>query len=160
MMKEPKPWEFRSKPAWQRLIIMIGGVTVNLILGFLIYAMMLWYWGETYLPTQNVKYGVAVGSLARSIGLRDGDKILSIDNRYVGNFQAIPGEIILEEAKSIQVERNGQELNIAIPPGFIRQMIKQKTPFAVPRLPYYAGVFSEGSAAEKAGIRKGDQLIS
>ncbi|GAA0542639.1 RIP metalloprotease RseP [Chitinophaga japonensis] len=160
MMKPPEPWEFRSKPAWQRLIIMIGGVTVNLILGFLIYAMMLWYWGETYLPTQNVKYGVAVDSLAQSIGLRDGDKILSIDHRQVENFQAIPAEIILEEAKSIQVERDGQELSIAIPPGFIRQMIKQKSPFAVPRVPYYVGAFSKESAGEKAGIRKGDRLIS
>jgi regulator of sigma E protease len=88
LAKEPQPWEFRSKPAWQRLIIMIGGVTVNLILGFLIYAMMLWYWGETYLPTQNVKYGVSVDSLAQSIGLRDGDKILSIDHQIVENFQA------------------------------------------------------------------------
>src|ERR1044072_6424886 len=93
MKLPPQPWEFRSKPAWQRLIIMIGGVTVNVILGFLIYAMMLWYWGETYLPTQNVKYGVSVDSLAQSIGLRDGDKILSIDNRKVENFQAIPAEI-------------------------------------------------------------------
>ena len=160
LMKEPQPWEFRSKPAWQRLIIMIGGVTVNLILGFLIYAMMLWYWGETYLPTQNVKYGVSVDSLAQSIGLRDGDKILSIDHQVVENFQAIPAEIILHEAKSIQVERDGQELNVAIPPGFIRQMIKQKSPFAVPRVPYYVGYFSKESAGEKAGLKKGDKMIS
>jgi regulator of sigma E protease len=160
LMKEPQPWEFRSKPAWQRLIIMIGGVTVNLILGFLIYAMMLWYWGETYLPTQNVKYGVTVDSLAQSIGLRDGDKILSIDHRKVENFQAIPAEIILQEAKSIQVDRDGQELNVAIPPGFIRAMIKQKTPFAIPRVPYYAGSFTKESAGEKAGLKKGDKMIS
>src|SRR5215831_1314368 len=66
-MKQPaQSWEFRSKPAWQRLIIMVGGVTVNLILGFLIYAMMSWHWGESYLPTQNVTYGIAVDSLAQS----------------------------------------------------------------------------------------------
>ncbi|KAA2243834.1 RIP metalloprotease RseP [Chitinophaga agrisoli] len=160
MMRPPEPWEFRSKPAWQRLIIMIGGVTVNLILGFLIYAMMLWYWGETYLPTQNVKYGIATDSLAQSIGLRDGDMILSVDHQKVENFQAIPAEIILKEAKSIQVSRDGQELNVAIPPGFIRQMIKQKSPFAVPRVPYYAGYFAKESVAEKAGVRKGDKLIT
>ncbi len=158
--KPPQPWEFRSKPAWQRLIIMIGGVTVNLILGFLIYAMMLWYWGETYLPTQSVKYGVSVDSLAQSIGMRDGDKIVSVDNVKVENFSAIPAEIILREAKSIQVEREGQQISIAIPPGFIRQMIKQKTPFAIPRVPYYAGSFTKESAGEKAGIRKGDRMIS
>jgi regulator of sigma E protease len=160
LTKPPQPWEFRSKPAWQRLIIMIGGVTVNLILGFLIYAMMLWYWGETYLPAQSVKYGVAVDSLAQSIGMRDGDKIVSVDNVKVENFSAIPAEIILREAKSIQVEREGQQISIAIPPGFIRQMIKQKTPFAIPRVPYYAGTFTKESAGEKAGIRKGDRMIS
>src|SRR3954464_4149819 len=92
MKLPPEPHEFRSKPAWQRLIIMIGGVTVNLLLGFLIYAMMLWHWGESYLPTQNVKYGVAVDSLAGSIGLKDGDMILSVNNKPVENFRAIPAE--------------------------------------------------------------------
>src|SRR6187431_3406939 len=67
----PQPWEFRSKPAWQRLIIMLGGVTVNLILGFLIYAMMLWHWGDTYIANDKLQYGIATDSLAQSIGLRD-----------------------------------------------------------------------------------------
>src|SRR5687768_15931832 len=71
MNKPPQPWEFRSKPAWQRLIIMIGGVTVNLILGFLIYTMILWHWGEVYLPLANARYGIATDSLTQSIGLRD-----------------------------------------------------------------------------------------
>jgi len=158
--KAPQPWEFRSKPAWQRLIIMIGGVTVNLILAFLIYAMMLWYWGETYLPTTAVKYGVAVDSLAESVGMRDGDKILSVDGVAVENFSAIPAEIILHEAKSIQVDRNGQQMNIAIPPGFIRQMIKQKSPFAIPRVPYIVSDFEKESVGEKAGLKKGDKIVS
>lgn len=160
MAKAPQPWEFRSKPAWQRLIIMIGGVTVNLILGFLIYAMMLWYWGETYLPTTAVKYGVAVDSLAESIGMRDGDKIVSVDGVKVENFSAIPAEIILREAKSIQVDRNGQQMSIAIPQGFIRQMIKQKSPFAIPRVPYIVSDFEKESPGQKAGLKKGDKIIS
>src|SRR5579871_2682405 len=77
MNQPPQPWEFRSKPAWQRLIIMLGGVTVNLILGFLIYTMMAWHWGDSYIPTNGLKYGIATDSLAQSIGLKDGDKILS-----------------------------------------------------------------------------------
>ncbi|ASZ11705.1 RIP metalloprotease RseP [Chitinophaga pendula] len=158
--RPPEPWEFRSKPAWQRLIIMIGGVTVNLILGFLIYAMMLWYWGETYLPTKEVKYGVTVDSLAQSIGLRDGDKLLGVDHQAIEKFHTIPGEIILREAKTIEVDRDGQEVSIAIPPGFVRQLIKQKGGFAMPRFPFYAKGFPKDSPGEKAGIKKGDRLIS
>lgn len=159
MAQPPKPWEFRSKPAWQRLIIMIGGVTVNLVLGFLIYAMMLWHWGETYLPTQNAKYGVAVDSLAGSIGLRDGDKILAVNNLPVDNFRAIPAEIILREAKSIQVERNGQPVSIPIPEGFIRKMIKQKGTLVEVRMPFKVDSILPASAAQKAGLRKGDDLL-
>src|SRR5882762_9397669 len=75
----PQPYEFRSKPAWQRLIIMVGGVTVNLLLGFFLYAMILWHWGDEYLPTNKITYGVVADSLAQSIGLKDGDKILGVD---------------------------------------------------------------------------------
>ncbi|CAL1517025.1 RIP metalloprotease RseP [Chitinophaga sp. MM2321] len=161
MAKPPQPWEFRAKPAWQRLIIMIGGVTVNIVLAFFIYAMMLWYWGEKYLPADAVKYGVTVDSLAQSIGMRDGDKILAIDNRKVEQFGSIPGEVILREAKSIQVERDGQQLSIAIPDGFIRQLLKQKEPFAYVRFPYYVDKFEKGSVAEQNGqFKVGDRIIS
>ncbi|MET6998425.1 RIP metalloprotease RseP [Chitinophaga defluvii] len=160
MMQPPKPWEFRSKPTWQRLIIMIGGVTVNIILAFFIYAMMLWYWGDTYLPVQNVKNGIAVDSLGQSIGLRDGDAIIAVDSAAIQKFHTISGEVILREAKTIQVMRDGQELSLPIPDGFIRALIKQKTPFAYPRFPFVVDTFTEKSAGVKAGIRKGDQVIS
>ena len=160
MAKPPEPHEFRSKPAWQRLIIMIGGVTVNIVLGFLIYAMMLWHWGESYLPTQNVKYGVAVDSLAGSIGLKDGDMILAVNNKPVENFRAIPAEILLREATSIQVDRGGQHLDIPIPDGFKRQMIKEKGTLMNVRFPFKVDSIVKGSQAEKAGFRKGDQLLT
>jgi regulator of sigma E protease len=160
LAKPPEPHEFRSKPAWQRLIIMIGGVTVNLLLGFLIYAMMLWHWGESYLPTQNVKYGVAVDSLAGSIGLKDGDMILSVNNKPVENFRAIPAEILLREASSIQVNRDGQHLDIPIPDGFKREMIKEKGTLLNIRLPFKVDSVVKGSEAEKAGFRKGDQVLT
>jgi regulator of sigma E protease len=80
-MKLPaQPWEFRAKPAWQRLIIMLGGVTVNVILAIVIYIVMLAAWGEEYLPTKNVKYGISCDSLAMEMGLKNGDKILTVDN--------------------------------------------------------------------------------
>ncbi|HSC40232.1 MAG TPA: site-2 protease family protein, partial [Chitinophagaceae bacterium] len=78
MKLPPQPYEFRAKPAWQRLIIMVGGVTVNLILGFFLYAMILWHWGDEYIPTSKLMYGIETDSLGQSIGLRDGDQILSV----------------------------------------------------------------------------------
>ena len=83
-LKQPaQPWEFRAKPAWQRLIIMVGGVFINLVLGFLIYAMMLWHWGEEYIPTNKMTYGIAADSLAQSVGFKDGDKVVSADGEYI-----------------------------------------------------------------------------
>src|SRR5688500_1109137 len=110
-MKQPaQPWEFRSKPAWQRLIIMIGGVTVNLILGFLLFAMILFVWGEEYLPAKNLKYGVYVDSLGKKVGVQNGDHILSVNGKPVENFEKLSLDFILNEAKTIQVERDGQRL--------------------------------------------------
>jgi regulator of sigma E protease len=94
MKLPPQPWEFRSKPAWQRLIIMIGGVTVNLILGFLIYAMMLWYWGEEYIPMNKCYIRYLCDSLAQSIGLRDGDKILALDGEPVDQIRKVRVDVI------------------------------------------------------------------
>nr|WP_295875123.1 RIP metalloprotease RseP [uncultured Chitinophaga sp.] len=161
MALPPQPYEFRSKPAWQRLIIMIGGVTVNVLLAFFIYAMILWHWGEKYLPTDAVKYGIAVDSLGQSIGLRDGDKIIGVNHQKIEQFNAITAQVILQEAKSIEVVRDGQEQSIAIPDGFIRALLKQKEPFAYIRVPYYVDRFEKGSIAEKSGLFKpGDQMLS
>lgn len=160
MAKPPEPWEFRSKKAWQRLIIMIGGVTVNLILGFLIYSMMLWHWGETYLPTANTTYGIAVDSLGERIGLKDGDMILSVANEPVDNFKAIPGRIILHQSNSIQISRDGQKMDIAIPDEVRGQMIKHKTSLVDVRVPFLVDTVLAKSPADSAGIRKGDQMLT
>ena len=103
LAKPPQPFEFRSKPTWQRLIIMLGGVTMNILLAIFIYIFMLMTWGEEYLPTAEVKYGISVDSLAMEAGLRDGDKILSIDNEYIENFNKIPEKIILDDAVGHQL---------------------------------------------------------
>lgn len=159
MNQPPQPWEFRSKPAWQRLIIMIGGVTVNLILGFLIYTMILWYWGEQYLPLQNAKYGIVADSLAQSIGLKDGDKILAIDGAVPENFEAITRDVILNEAKTIQVERDGQQVDVQIPKGFINKTIKRKAAIVYPRMMPVLDTVFEKSPAYTAGIRQGDKVL-
>lgn len=162
-LKQPaQPWEFRSKPAWQRLIIMIGGVTVNLILGFLIFSMILWKWGEEYLPTKSVKYGVYVDSLGKQVGLRDGDKILGVNGRPVENFEKISAEIILNEAKTLQVERDGQNVNVAIPEGTIRSIIKRKgEPLAYPKFPAVIDSVDDKKAKIIEGqLLKNDEIIA
>ncbi|HOU97104.1 MAG TPA: site-2 protease family protein, partial [Bacteroidales bacterium] len=89
LKKPPEPWEFRSKPSWQRLLIMVAGVLFNFLFAILIYVMVLYKWGETYLPTSSVKYGIVTDSVGYSIGLRNGDKILSVDGQYIDNFYQI-----------------------------------------------------------------------
>ncbi len=160
MKKPPQPWEFRSKPAWQRLIVMVGGVTVNAILGILIYAMVLFVWGEQYLPTQNAKYGVSVDTLGYQIGLRDGDKIISVENKQVENIRKIPLEIMLNKAKSIQVERNGEKISFDITEDDISEMIKNKYMLVEPRFPFDVDTVIKGKAAEKAGVLKGDKILA
>lgn len=158
MKKEPEPWEFRSKPAWQRLIVMIGGVTVNVILAALIYWMVLFVYGESYLPTKNVKYGIMVDSLGQELGLRNGDKIITLDGREVENFSKIPMEIILNEVQTIQVERQGQLVDVQIPSGMMSELIKAPGLISV-RIPFYVEKFAPQSVAQEAGVLKDDQLV-
>jgi len=159
MKEPPKPWEFRSKPAWQRLIIMIGGVTVNVILGMAIYAMVLFVWGTQYIPTENLTYGIYADSTAIQMGLRNGDKILDVDGEKVEKFSDIPLKILLEDAKTIAVERDGARKNINIPVGTVAAMIKKQQSFMEPAyLPQVEQVMS-GSAAETAGLQENDVLV-
>ncbi|HRS54016.1 MAG TPA: RIP metalloprotease RseP [Bacteroidales bacterium] len=161
LKKEPQPWEFRSKKAWQRLIIMIAGITMNLFLAIILYIIILFVWGEQYLPTTNVKYGITCDSIAQQTGLKNGDKIISIDNRYVENFFQIPVEIVLNNAKSIQVNRNDTLINIAIPENVIPKLLKNKSSdFISIRFPFEVGGFAKESPAKTAGIQEGDKLIS
>src|SRR6201995_684735 len=99
-LKQPaKPYEFRAKPAWQRLIIMVAGVIMNVLLALFLFIMITYKWGDDYLPPQNLKYGIYADSLGRKIGLQNGDNIVAIDNNPVKNFSTIPADIITTEAK-------------------------------------------------------------
>ncbi len=126
MKKPPQPFEFRSKPSWQRLLIMTGGVIFNFLLAMLIYIFVLYAWGETYLPTANAKYGIVTDSTGHAIGLRNGDKILTVDNQPVENFLQITPEIVLNNRKSIQVERNGEVINIPLPADYVPALLKSR----------------------------------
>lgn len=162
LKQEPQPWEFRSKPAWQRLIIMCAGVTMNLLLGFCIYAMMLFHWGDEYLPTQNLTYGVVADSLAQSIGIQTGDKIVRLDGKTVERFNSVPMKIILDNVQNLQVSRNGQPVNIAIPKDFASKVIKYKdVGFISQRLLFYPiKEVPDTSVAKKAGFKAGDKILA
>jgi regulator of sigma E protease len=163
MKPPPQPHEFRSKPAWQRLIIMLAGIIVNLILGFLIYAIMLGHWGEQYLPTNKMTYGIAADSLSQSIGLRSGDKILAADGEYIDKFDKIRLKVLLNSVKTLTVDRNGQQLNIAIPDDFASKLIHFKdVGYIAPRVPFVSldSLQSDTSAAAKAGLKKDDKILS
>ncbi len=144
MKQPPQPWEFRSKPAWQRLIILLAGVTMNVLLAFFIYAMVLFKWGETKMPMQSLKNGVWVtDSLMSNIGLKNGDKILAINGEPVKYFEDLAGKVLL--GKQIIVERNGHQETINIPINMIEQLVEQKGKrsdhFFYPRLPVIIGGF-------------------
>ena len=159
MKQPPQPYEFRSKPTWQRLLIMIGGVLVNFLLALVIYSMVLHVWGEEYLPTQNVKYGISCDTLALQTGLRNGDKVISLDNKPVENFRDILPNLVLNNSKSIQVNRDGQVVNVPIPEMLVPALLKKPKEFIQPRFPFYVEEFLKGSPAQTAGIQIGDQLV-
>lgn len=161
MKEPPQPWEYRSKKAWQRLFIMLGGIIMNILTAMVIYAVIFGVWGEEYLPTQNAKYGIAVDSVAESIGLRDGDKIVSVAGTKVDRFNRVVPEMIFEEAKTIQVERGGQLVDVNIPEGTIRKIIKrQRNTFITPRIPVVVNSVNDKSEAAKMGLKGGDSIIA
>jgi len=142
-----QPWEFRSKPAWQRLIIMLGGVIVNFILGIFIYIMLMYTYGENFLPNKNVKGGVWVqDSLGTSLGLKTGDKVLSIDGQEIRKFSNLPIEFI--NGNTYTIERNGEVIKKEIPVDFISKLIergKNEGSFILPRYPFMIGQISKDS---------------
>ena len=119
MKLPPQPWEFRSKPAWQRLIIMLGGVIVNFILALIIFAGILFVWGEERLPAKNLSYGLAADSLATSVGLQDGDMIKSVNGEPVVYLNTLPKSLMLTEALTLTINRNGRDTTIKLPEGTI-----------------------------------------
>jgi len=160
MALPPQPWEFRSKPAWQRLIIMLGGVIVNFILGFAIYILILFTWGESYLPNDNVKDGIWVtDSLGIDLGLKTGDKIISVDGNKIKAFSSLTGEFV--NGETFVIERNGQTIDKIIPIDFISKLIeKGKGPFIQPRIPFVIGGFGENSINKDSGLKAKDLILA
>lgn len=164
MQGEPQPWEFRSKPAWQRLVIMIGGVTVNFILGFFIYAMIMWTWGQEYIPTENLKYGVEPDSLGQLLGIQRGDNVVAVDTIELEkvNPGLVRTEIIIHDARSIDVMRNGKRVKLPVSEEVAQALSKYENKnfnLYQPLFPFEVGRFPKKSPAKKAGVQLGDKII-
>ena len=161
MQQPPQPWEFRSKPAWQRFIIMVAGVFMNVVLAVVIYIGLLAKEGEQYLPTAEVnKYGISVDSLGYELGFRDGDKILAVDGEYIEKFQDVPMQIILDKAKTVEVERNGKDILINLPEDAVTKLLgSQDAAFISYRIPFVVADVMENSAAQIGGLKSGDVII-
>ena len=167
MKQPPQPWEFRSKPAGQRLIIMLGGVTVNFILGFFIYAMVLFVWGEEYLPNTNAEFGIHADSLGVEMGLQNGDKILSVNDKSMEKFsdRFILTEVVFNEARKMTVERNGSKLTLPIDEKWVSELTSYKNknerlfstrlPFVVQNVPEKGE-----SPGREAGIQVNDKILA
>ena len=160
-MKLPaQPYEFRAKKTWQRLLIMVGGVVMNFILAFVIYIGILYAWGESYLPTANVKYGIEVDSIGMKVGFQNGDKILSVANMPVEDFRKVVPTIILDKASAVQVERNGEKVDVEISDEDLALMIKNRLDMSF-RIPfnYKIAKIAKDSPAKEAGLNVGDQIL-
>lgn len=161
LKQPPQPWEFRSKPAWQRLIIMLGGVTVNILLAFFIYAMVLYTWGEEKLPNAKMKYGIAItDSLMYKFGLRDGDQILAVNDEPVPYFEDVAKRLLV--GKSVTVERNGEKKTIQLPVDLLGQLIEKKRSHVSlfePRVPVIVGELPDTLAAARAGMKPMDRIV-
>ncbi len=157
MAQEPQPWEFRSKPAWQRLIIMLGGVTVNFVLAFLIYIGIAFVYGDTYIANSEVKDGIWVTNpIAEKVGFENGDKIVSVDGKTFDAFDDAAYATLF--GKKVTVERNGAQKEIELPADLTGRMVSgEKVPLFAYRIPFVVGGFAEGSANEKT-LQKGDVI--
>jgi len=163
MKQPPKEWEFRSKPAWQRLIVMMGGIIMNVLVAFVIYAFILMIWGEKKIPTSSMKYGVhVVDSTMYKMGLRNGDRILKIDGKEVTDYEKLRRNLLL--GSSVTVDRNGQEVNLTLDEDFIGQLVENRNKdvsgFVEVRKPAIVFLVPDTSRAYKAGLRKDDKLMA
>ncbi len=157
----PQPWEFRSKPAWQRLIVMLGGITVNILLGILIFWVLTLKYGETYTPNDNLKYGIAPGIVGQKIGLKPGDKITAVNGKRIEYFDELVSSKVLLGNSVLTVNRDNKELSIAVPGTILNDLADYTiSEFVKPRVKFAIDVISPNSGAQKAGLAKGDSILA
>ncbi len=160
--KAPESYELRSKPAYQRLIVMLGGVIVNVILAIVIFIGIAFYWGDDFLPAKNVSYGVHATELSKNVGIQDGDIIVSLDQKELTDFFELESKIVLENPKSIQVKRGDSLLSLAIPSTMAADLANTNntTAFVLPLFPVIVDSVGKTAVVVEGNFQKNDTLLS
>ena len=162
MKQEPQPWEFRTKPAWQRLIVMLAGITMNVLLAMAIYSGMLYTWGENYFHNDDMEYGYSFNEAGEKLGFVDGDKIVSIDGEAIGNVREIDKKLIIaDDNRSVVVERGGENVTLTLP---LEQLVAMREDqsiigFYEPIVPFIIESV-ESDSSKEAGVMAGDRVIA
>nr|WP_294900441.1 RIP metalloprotease RseP [uncultured Pedobacter sp.] len=160
MAQPVQEWEFRAKPAWQRLIVMLGGVTVNIFLGIFIFWMLTFKYGETYIPNSELKYGIAPGIVGQQIGLQAGDKVEAVNGKKLIRYDELRSSDVLLGNSTLTVLRNGEEKQIPIPANILNTVSDYGIDeFVSPRIISKVGEVIPKGNAEKAGLKKNDQIL-
>ncbi|WP_295767253.1 RIP metalloprotease RseP [uncultured Mucilaginibacter sp.] len=163
MAGPPQPWEFRSKPAWQRLIVMLGGIIVNIILGILIFWVLTIKYGETYIPNDQAKYGIVPGKIGKEIGLKPGDKILAVNGQKLERFEDVVSSKVLMGNSTLSVLRGTESLSVKVPGSILNEVSDLGTEEFISRIPrttFKIDTVIAGSNAQKAGIQNGDSVVA
>ncbi len=160
-MKQPaQPWEFRTKPAWQRLLIMIGGVLVNFLLALFIYSMVLFHWGDSYIPVKDMTMGMKFNAEAKAAGFKDGDVLIGTNEKTFVKFD-MDMLRALSEAQNVTVKRDGKTVKVNMPADMnLLKMVKAEPAFVRPFIPADIDTIIPGGAAAKAGMKKGDRILA
>lgn len=158
MAQEPKPWEYRTKPAWQRLLVISGGVLFNLLFAVLLYSAILYTWGEEYLKNEDAIYGIQTNDLSKEIGFKDGDKIISFDECYPENFQELQIDLVRSQAEKAVVLRGEDTVTISIDPAYIPAILNTPGMFSL-AAPVAVAQVPDTSINVGAGLQTGDRFV-
>jgi regulator of sigma E protease len=162
MNKAPESYELRSKPAYQRLIVMLGGVIVNVILAIVIFIGIAWFWGDNFLPAKNLSYGIHPTEISKKMGLQDGDIIVGLDQKELKDFFELESKIVLEDAKTIQIKRGDSLLSLSIPTTVAAELsnANNATAFVLPLFPVIVDSIGKSAVMVEGSFQKNDTLLS
>ena len=162
MNKAPESFELRSKPAYQRLIVMLGGVIVNVLLAIVIFIGIAWFWGDDFLPAKNLSYGIHPTEISKKMGLQDGDIIVALDQKELKDFFELESKIVLEDPKTIQVKRGDSVLSLPIPTSIAAELsnANNTTAFVVPLFPVIVDSIGKSAVVVEGSFQKNDTLLS
>ncbi|TSD66571.1 RIP metalloprotease RseP [Inquilinus sp. KBS0705] len=159
----PQPWEFRSKPAWQRLIVMLGGIIVNIIVGVFIFWILTIRYGETYIPNSEIKYGIVPGTIGQKMGLKAGDKIYAVNGKPIVRFEDLTSPKILLDKTVLNVKRGDKDTSVKVPPTILNDLSDygiEEFISRLPRIKFAIDTVAAKSGAQLAGLKKGDSIIA